>query len=83
MLCVYLSGPGMIVKQMPCDSSPCYNGGVCINSKNNKTYTCQCPGGFTHKRCAGKVSSSCGDCLVADPNKFFYLHPLPKSEKYL
>ena len=42
-----------ILNPLPCASSPCDNGGVCINSENNKTYTCHCPGGFTYRRCAG------------------------------
>lgn len=41
-----------------CSSSPCSNGGTCVDALNK--YTCQCTSGFIGNQCdGGRNSSSC------------------------
>ena len=39
-----------------CDSSPCFNGGTCLDILNVYAYTCQCPSGYYGSNCESKLS---------------------------
>ncbi|KAJ8026231.1 Neurogenic locus notch-like protein 1 [Holothuria leucospilota] len=40
---------------LPCESSPCMNGGVCVGANNAEGFTCSCPASFIGPRCEESV----------------------------
>jgi hypothetical protein len=46
-----------IVRENPCNSSPCNNGGTCQRLTAD-TYQCQCTPGYTGTLCEGKIYSN-------------------------
>jgi len=40
-----------ILEVDPCDPNPCLNGGTCMRSDDNSTFTCQCIQGFQGNTC--------------------------------
>lgn len=63
---LYFSGPRCNVDIDECASSPCNNGGTCINEVNG--FRCVCPEGYHHPHCQsqadGCLSNPCvhGNC---------------------
>ncbi|XP_007434835.1 protein eyes shut homolog [Python bivittatus] len=64
-----------------CSSKPCYNHGICINTKNQRedddnSYECICPPSFAGKNCSEIIGQcqrhSCGNgnCSSVSPNTF-------------
>ncbi|KAG9468984.1 hypothetical protein GDO78_021460 [Eleutherodactylus coqui] len=43
----------------PCSSSPCHNGGLCVDSRDLKSYTCDCPAAWSGDLCSTDVD----ECL--------------------
>ncbi|CAH1391625.1 unnamed protein product [Nezara viridula] len=63
-----------------CESSPCENGGVCIDM--HATYVCACPYGYTGKNCETRVqlcgSNICENdalCVIENKNSVCYCVP--------
>ncbi|PVD38422.1 hypothetical protein C0Q70_01037 [Pomacea canaliculata] len=48
----------------PCDSSPCYNNGICTRQGVN--YTCSCPSGFTGNQCQVDSQNNCQNNTCSD-----------------
>lgn len=47
---------------LPCDSSPCQNGGTCTNGMVD--YSCACPSGWTGDNCETGNSAALTNCCV-------------------
>ena len=86
MLCdcfQYYTGATCALDQRACSSSPCLNGGVCVDNLTDYSYTCQCSSyyygpncQYTLNVCANETCSSngiCSDVSHSASCKCFYL----------
>ncbi|XP_048590502.1 lactadherin [Nematostella vectensis] len=53
-VCPIKSDPNVSPCVIPCDSSPCKNGGSCTNKPDNTGYTCTCTSEYTGTECEKK-----------------------------